>query len=74
MVKKDFLALREFGSITIRVNSKNNKIPPPKPIYYFQNGDNRGVMDFTRYWVMCRKLGMKDGKRGEIKHGTLRIP
>jgi hypothetical protein len=59
MVNKGFAVIRKFGSITIRVNSKNNKIPPPKPIYYYRNGDNRGVMDFTKHWVMCRKLGMK---------------
>jgi len=57
MVNKGFTALRQFGSITIRVNSKNDKIPPPKPIYYFRNGDRTGVMAFTRHWVMCRKLG-----------------
>jgi hypothetical protein len=59
MVNKSFVAIREFGSITIRVSSKNDKIPPPKPIYYFRNGDNRGVMRFTKFWVTCRKLGMK---------------
>lgn len=57
IVNKSFTALRQFGSITIRVNSKNDKIPPPKPIFYFRNGDNRGVMAFTKHWVMCRKLG-----------------
>ena len=57
MVNKGFTALRQFGSITIRVNSKNDKIPPPKPIYYFRNGDRTGVMAFTRHWVMCRNLG-----------------
>lgn len=57
MVNKGFTALRKFGSITIRVNAKNDKIPPPMPIYYFRNGDRRGVMAFTRHWVMCRKEG-----------------
>jgi hypothetical protein len=57
MVNKGFTALRKFGSITIRVNSKNNKIPPPKPIYYFRNGDNRGIAAFIKHWKMCRDLG-----------------
>jgi len=57
MVNKGFAALREFGSITIRVNSKNNKIPPPKPLYYFRNGDSRGITAFTKHWKMCRNMG-----------------
>lgn len=60
MVNKGFVIIRKFGSITIRVNSKNDKIPPPMPISYFRNGGKkarRGVMAFTRHWVMCRKLG-----------------
>jgi hypothetical protein len=57
MVKKDFLALRDFGFITIRVNAKNDRIPYPRIVYYFSNGDRRGVMGFLRHWVMCRKLG-----------------
>lgn len=57
MVNKGFVVIRKFGSITIRVNSKNDKIPPPKPIYYFRNGERRGVMAFLRHWVMCKHLG-----------------
>lgn len=57
MVNKGFTALRKFGSITIRVNSKNNKIPPPRPISYFSNGDDTGVLEFIDHWVMCRKMG-----------------
>lgn len=57
MVNKGFTALREFGSITIRVSSKNNKIPPPKPLYYFRNGDSRGITAFVRHWKMCRSMG-----------------
>jgi hypothetical protein len=60
MVNKGFTALRKFGSITIRVNAKNDKIPPPMPISYFSNGSKearKGVMAFTRHWVMCRKMG-----------------
>ncbi len=42
MVNKGFAALRKFGFITIRVNSKNSKIPPPKPLFYFNNGEDTG--------------------------------
>jgi len=30
IINKAFTALRDFGSITIRVNDKNNEIPYPK--------------------------------------------
>jgi hypothetical protein len=60
MVNKGFVIIRKFGSITIRVNSKNDKIPPPMPIAYFSNGGKKarkGVIAFIRHWVMCRELG-----------------
>ena len=60
IVNKGFVIIRKFGSITIRVNSKNDKIPPPMPISYFRNGgkeSRKGVMAFTRHWVMCRREG-----------------
>lgn len=57
MVDKSFLALRDYGSITIRLNAKNPDILAPKIVDYFDNGDDRGVMSFLRRWVMCRKLG-----------------
>lgn len=57
MVKRDFLALREFGSITIRVSAKNDEIPYPKIVSYFRNGDRKGVMRFLRHWVMCKTMG-----------------
>jgi hypothetical protein len=57
IVNKGFTALRMFGFITIRVNSKNSKIPPPKPLYYFHNGDDTGVKAFVDYWKMCRNMG-----------------
>jgi len=60
MVNKGFVIIRKFGSITIRINAKNDKIPPPMPISYFSNGGRKarkGVIAFTRHWVMCRSLG-----------------
>lgn len=62
MVKKDFLALRDFGFVTIRVNAKNDKIPPPKIVSYFSNGDKKGrigIWGFLKHWAMCRKLGLE---------------
>jgi hypothetical protein len=57
MVNKAFANIRQFGSITIRVNAKNNKIPPPRPIAYFDNGDDTGIIEFLDHWIMCRKIG-----------------
>ncbi|MEM2111348.1 MAG: hypothetical protein QXX08_05670 [Candidatus Bathyarchaeia archaeon] len=60
MVNKGFVIIRKFGSITIRVNAKNDKIPPPTPVYYFSNGDKegrKGIWAFLKHWAMCRKLG-----------------
>jgi hypothetical protein len=57
VVNKSFKKLREFGFITIRVNSKNSKIPPPKPLFYFRNGDNRGITAFVNHWKMCKNMG-----------------
>jgi hypothetical protein len=57
MVNKAFANIRRVGSITIRVNAKNRKIPPPRPVAHFDNGDDTGVMEFLDYWVMCRRIG-----------------
>jgi hypothetical protein len=68
MVEKGFLALRQFGSITIRTSAKNPEIPAPKIVDYFPNGDRRGVMGFLRHWVMCRNLGeVNDGRKRKRK-------
>jgi len=60
IVNKSFTALRQFGSITIRVNAKNDSIPFPKLVTYFDNGDDIGIMSFLRFWVNCRKLGKNE--------------
>jgi len=57
MIDKKFKRIREFGTITIRVNSKNSRIPPPRPLYYFRNGDDTGIRKFVNHWKMCRKMG-----------------
>lgn len=62
IINRGFHKLRKFGSITIRVNAKNDKIPPPAIVRYFSNGDSRkdreGVIRFLEHWVRCRKEGM----------------
>lgn len=57
MVNRAFTALREFGYITIRVNAKNNKIPYPESLYFFQNGDDTGIVKFLEHWNICKDLG-----------------
>ena len=57
LIDEAFAKIREFGSITIRVNAKNDEIPPPKIFRYFSNGDDTGIMEFLDFWVMCRKMG-----------------
>jgi len=58
MINKAFTALRKFGSITVRVNAKNNRMPAPEIFYYFPNGDDGGVRGFLNHWEMCKELGM----------------
>lgn len=60
VIERAFANLRKFGFITIRVNFKNSKIPSPKPLYYFHNGDNRGITAFVQHWRMCKDLGMRN--------------
>ena len=62
MVDEAFVAIREYGYITIRVNAKNKEKPPPKKVYYFQNGDDTGIKEFLRFWNICKELGRKDDK------------
>jgi hypothetical protein len=57
MVDKKFREIRKFGSITIRVNPRTTRYPPPKPLYYFRKGDSRGITAFIRHWKMCRNMG-----------------
>ena len=66
MVNRAFMALREFGSITIRVNAKNKKIPYPEPLHYFKNGDETGVKEFLEYWAMHRRLGRATAELNDL--------
>lgn len=68
MINKGFTALRKFGSITIRVNAKNNRIPHPEIAYYFSNSDKQGrigIWGFLKHWAICKGLGMLDNSHEE---------
>jgi len=62
IINRGFRKLRKFGSITIRVNAKNNKIPKPAIVRYFSNGhrkkDREGVKRFFEHWKRCKNVGM----------------
>ena len=45
MVERSFLKLRKFGFITIRVNAKNDKTPPPKIVALYNLGDMTGILE-----------------------------
>lgn len=60
MIERAFTKLREFGYITIRVNSKNDRTPPPKIVKFFANGDMRGIRDYVQFLNRYRSLGFAD--------------
>lgn len=57
VIERAFAKLREFGSITIRSNAKNVKIPPPKIIKFYANGDMRGIHDYVQWLNRYKNLG-----------------
>jgi hypothetical protein len=62
MVERSFANLRKFGFITIRVNAKNDKTPPPKVIAYYQSGDNRGILCFLEFRKAFKDIGKINSK------------
>ena len=62
MIERSFLNLRKFGYITIRVNAKNAKIPPPKVVAHYRLGDNTGVVLFLKFRKSCKDLGKQNGE------------
>jgi hypothetical protein len=63
-IKHDFAYLLKFGSITIRVKAKNDRIPPPKRILLYCNGDMTEISHFLEFKKNCEGLGMcEKGKR-----------
>jgi len=57
IVNRQFANMRSLGAITIRVNAKNSRTPAPLPVFYYKNGDRRGIGNFTRYWRQFRAEG-----------------
>lgn len=56
MIERSFLNLRKFGYITIRVNAKNDKIPPPEVVALYHLGDITGIVAFLEFRKLCRDL------------------
>lgn len=59
MIERAFTLLRSFGSITIRVNAKNEKTPAPKIVKFFPNGDMRAIRDYVRFWNRYKTMGFE---------------
>jgi hypothetical protein len=57
MIERAFLNLRAFGYITIRVNAKNDKTPPPKVVAVYNLGDMTGILEFEKFRKACKDLG-----------------
>ncbi len=57
IINRSFAKLRDFGTITIRVNSKNEKIPPPEIIRFYNNGDMTGIVAYIKHKNTCEGLG-----------------
>jgi hypothetical protein len=56
-INRAFAKLRKFDSITIRVNSKNKKIPPPEVIKFCNYGDMAGIIRYIRHKNICEGQG-----------------
>lgn len=65
IIERAFTKLRQFGCITIRVNVKNKKTPPPKIIKFYANGDMRGIRDYVQFSNRFRTLGFFEGNGGD---------
>jgi len=56
-INRAFAKLRDFGTITIRVNFKNKKIPPPEVIRFCNNGEMTGIVAYIKHKNTCEGLG-----------------
>lgn len=72
MIERSFLNLRKFGYITIRVNAKNDKTPPPKVVAFYRLGDITGIVTFLEFRRLCKDLGKRARKRELVKREPLR--
>jgi hypothetical protein len=59
IVNEQFLEMRKLGRVGLRVNAKNFSKSYPKFDYYFSNGDNTGCLEYARFWIANRGVGMK---------------
>ena len=57
MIDRSFVAIRKFGSTTIRTSEKNKETPHPKILAYYRNGDWTGVKHYIKLWVLEKHLG-----------------
>jgi len=65
IIERAFTKLRDFGSITIRVNAKNFETPPPDIIKFYANGDMTGMRDFVQFRNRFRNLGFYQENGGD---------
>lgn len=63
MIERSFLNLRKFGYITIRVNAKNDKTPPPKTVALYHLGDMTGIIQFNKFRKACKNLGKQSSEK-----------
>ena len=57
IINRGFAKMRFLDAITIRVNSKNAKTPPPEVIKYYSNGEKTGILRFIKHKNLCIDLG-----------------
>ena len=66
MIERSFLKLRKFGFITIRVNAKNDKTPPPKVVALYNLGDMTGIVEFEEFRKYCENLGKQNANKSSL--------
>lgn len=71
MIERSFLNLRKFGYITIRVNAKNDKTPPPKTVALYHLGDMTGIINFNEFRKACKNLGKQSSEESCCQKRTL---
>jgi len=68
IINREFAVIRKFGSITIRVNAKNDKIPAPNVVYSKYTKKDKAVKRFLDYYEMCKDLQLESNlDRGGCK-------
>jgi len=67
IINEDFARIRMFGSITIRVNPKNDKKPALKVIHSNYGEDDEAIESFLEYYEMNKDLGTSAKKGANRK-------